>query len=83
MRTITLSKIDYRQYDENESGQVVETTIPVVVQVEANPLLLPAQGRPAGTRITFTDGGGFAVADTVEAVSAAVTGASACAVQLN
>ena len=31
MRTITLSMIDRTQYDENESGQPIETTKPVVL----------------------------------------------------
>jgi hypothetical protein len=75
MRTITLNMIDRTQYDENETGAAIETTKPCVVQVEAIRCFYPRKGGRAGTRITFTDGGGFVVADSF-AVIAVMLGAT-------
>jgi hypothetical protein len=75
MRTITLNMVDREAYDENESGVAIESTVPAVVQVEAIRTYYRRKGGRVGTRLTFTDGGGFAVADTFEAVSAALAAA--------
>lgn len=74
MRTITLSMIDRTQYDENETGQTIESTVPVVINAESIRCFYQRKGGRVGTRITFADRGGFAVAETVDAVFTAVTG---------
>ena len=88
MRTIELQKVSgsprpsesqYSETDEiNEpqaaSAAPVEETSPVTIQVEAIRCFYPRRNNAPGTRITFTDGGGFAVADTYEAVKALIAG---------
>lgn len=86
MRIITLNKVGRPVYqgdssysdtdDVGEPGaggsQNVIPTSPCAVNVEAIRCFYPRiEGRP-GTRITFTDGGGFAVSETYEEVLAQV-----------
>ena len=76
MRTILLSKVAYEQYDENESGVATEVTTPCEMQVLAIRCYYKRKGGRIGTRITFTDGKGFAVSETFEQVQAAITAAT-------
>jgi hypothetical protein len=75
MHKIQLNKItaDRRDFhrDTDEPGEGQEPTVqtaPVTINVAAIRCFYPRRdGRP-GTRITFTDGGGFAVSESYEEV---------------
>jgi uncharacterized protein YlzI (FlbEa/FlbD family) len=58
----------FNDTDEPGEGHAPETT-PVVVNVEAIRCFYPRKENKPGTRITFTDGGGFAVTEDSETVS--------------
>lgn len=83
MRIITLTKIDTRlspvqfsDTDEPGENQNVATAAtpatPVAINVMAIRCYYPRRNEQPGTRITFTDGGGFPVAEPYEAVDAMV-----------
>ena len=55
-----------------EGGDREVVTTPVVVNAAAIRCYYPRRDNRVGTRITFTDGGGFAVTETKEAVDALV-----------
>jgi hypothetical protein len=76
MRFIELSKIVGRDVadEEGEEGQETDRTVPVRVQVEAIRCFYPRKGDRVGTRLTFTDGGGFAVSEEFPHVGRLVTG---------
>lgn len=68
MHLLVLNKVDYNQYAEGQDLEPEILTVPVLV----NPLAIRCmyarkQNRP-GSRITFTDGGGFAVTETPEQI---------------
>jgi hypothetical protein len=65
-----------------EAGVVVEIgpqSSPVVINVDAIRCFYPRTQERSGTRITFTDGGGFAVIEAFDDVKAQVAAASASA----
>ena len=80
MRIINLSKItsdrgrDFRRDTEelDERGDDAIESTPVSINVEAIRCFYPRRDNRPGTRITFTDGGGFAVTELYDAVAAAV-----------
>ena len=80
MQPIILTMIDREVYDEDETGNVRESTKPCVVNVTAIRCFYARKGARPGTRITFNDGGGFAVADTVEQVAGKIDSALAAQV---
>jgi len=61
MKMIHLTKILSQQYREDEGDQV--GTAPVSINVEAIRCFNPRKDNKPGTRLTFTDGGGYAVAE--------------------
>jgi len=78
VRIIQLNKItsDRARDFRNDSDDVDEAppvvTVPVSVNVEAIRCFYPRKDNRPGTRITFTDGGGFAVSELYDEVSALV-----------
>ena len=64
-----LNKVDSAQRY-NDEGEVLETTSPVVINPAFVRCYYGRRGGKPGTRITFADGKGFAVAETFEAVTA-------------
>ena len=74
-RFITLSKITaVDRYNDNEEGEGQTTrTAPTSVNVDAIRCFYPRKDNRVGTRLTFTDGGGFAVAESYEAVASMVS----------
>jgi len=68
---ITLSMIDGQRHDE-DTGNDVETTKICVVNTGTIRCFYARRDNRPGTRITFNDGGGFAVSETPEAVAALV-----------
>lgn len=73
MRMIKLNKIDYHTFEEGQDLEPEVRTVPVLVNAEAIRCFYPRKQNRPGTRITFTDGGGFAVAETPEQLAEAVT----------
>lgn len=71
MRLIQLTKIERPRYDE-DTGTDVEGSTPCQINADAVRCFYPRHDDKPGTRITFTDGGGFAVRETPEAVAAAL-----------
>jgi hypothetical protein len=78
MRRVILKKItaDRRRdmYNDNEEGEGPAgiTSTPCAVNVEAIRCYYPRRNNAPGTRITFTDGGGFAVVEAFEVVDGLV-----------
>ncbi len=72
MRTIELTKIEAPdRFNDNEEGEG-QYSVPVMVNVDSIRCFYPRkQGRP-GTRITFSDGGGFAVQEAYDDVKGKV-----------
>jgi hypothetical protein len=73
MTFVQLSKIirEERVEGEDDSIEFVSTAVPVRVAVSAIRCFNPRKpGRGAGTRLTFTDGGGYAVTETFPEVEA-------------
>jgi hypothetical protein len=80
MRFIRLHKIVsdrtadfYSNNEEGEGGAAVLST-PVSINVESIRCFYPRKENRPGTRITYTDGGGFAVTETYDEVARAVEG---------
>jgi hypothetical protein len=69
---INLSKIDGLVHDE-DTGADVEQTKPVTINTRAIRAFYARRDDKPGSRITFTDGGGFAVSETPDAISALLT----------
>jgi hypothetical protein len=66
---IVLNKITAAdRYTNNEEGESVRTT-PCVINPTAVRCFYPRKDNQPGTRITFTDGGGFAVLEPFETVA--------------
>lgn len=77
MKFVALNMVERGEshYDEDTGMEVAsETTKPVVVNAESIRCFYPRKGGKVGTRITFMDGGGFAVAEEAAAVATAVAG---------
>lgn len=84
MRMIELTKINrempmssYVDTDEpgengNPVASVAGATSPTVVNADAIRCFYPRRDEKPGTRLTFIDGGGFAVTESFEAVKAMV-----------
>lgn len=68
---ITLSKIERGGFNE-DTGLEAETHKPCVVNVATIRCFYARREDKPGTRITFTDGGGFAVAETPDHVGSLV-----------
>jgi hypothetical protein len=73
MAFVLLSMVERGAYDE-DLGTEVETSKPVAINVAAVRCFYKRTGGKPGTRLTFTDGGGFAVAETVDVVAQMITG---------
>jgi hypothetical protein len=71
MSLIQLSKISGVSVNEDEVQ--TETTQPVFVNPTTIRCFYARRADAVGTRITFTDGGGFAVSETPEAVAALIS----------
>lgn len=72
MRPITLTKIIAEQQDpyaDSDDPSENTQTVPVTINADAIRCFYPRRDNKPGTRITFTDGGGFAVSDSYEVVS--------------
>lgn len=72
MRFITLSKVKPGLYNE-DTGTTDEASDPVLVNVACIRCFYARRDSRPGTRLTFNDGGGFAVSEPLDAVTAAVT----------
>lgn len=71
MKTMQLNKVDYNRYAEGQDLEPQVATTPVMIQVATVRCYYPRKSGRPGTRITFTDGGGFAVAESFDEVTAA------------
>jgi hypothetical protein len=63
------------QYDE-DSNSYTEKTVPTLINVETISRAYPRNDNKPGTRITFSDGGGFAVTELFDHLLVAVGAAS-------
>lgn len=70
MQLIQLNKIEGARADED--GLEIENTVAVSVNPNAIRCFYARRGGKPGTRLTFVDGGGFAVSETPEAVTALI-----------
>jgi len=70
MRLITLNKIDYNQYAEGQDLEPESLTTPVAIHAELIRCFYARKQNRQGSRITFADGGGFAVLETVDQIVA-------------
>jgi hypothetical protein len=66
MQLVKLSKVEGQHINEDEVS--VETTKPVIINVSSIRCFYARRGDAVGTRITFTDGGGFAVKESVDEI---------------
>jgi len=76
MRMINLNKFDGSTTSFNEdTGETTTTEATVVARINAEAIrcYYPRKDNAPGSRITFTDGGGFAVAETPEQIDAALS----------
>jgi hypothetical protein len=71
MSLIQLNKVEGVTMNEDEVA--TETSKPVFVNPNSIRCFYSRRGGQVGTRITFTDGGGFAVTETPEAVAAQIS----------
>ena len=74
---ITLSKIERTgsRFDEDTQQEVhSEETKPCLVNADAIRCMYARRDGKPGTRLTFTDGGGFAVSETPDAVGQLIAG---------
>ena len=72
MKFVTLNMVDRGEshYDEDTGTDVhTEGSKPVMVNAECIRCFYPRKDEKPGTRLTFNDGGGFAVLETVETVA--------------
>lgn len=67
MSLMNLTMIRARALDEDENE--IELTVPVAVAPQTIRCFYTRKDERPGTRITFVDGGGFAVTETPEAVA--------------
>lgn len=65
----------YTETDDGDSEEThcVERTSPTTVNVDSIRCFYPRNNDKPGTRLTFVDGGGFAVSEAYDQVLAAVT----------
>lgn len=71
MKFVSLNMVERGAYDE-DAGMELETTRPVVVNATNIRCFYPRKGDRVGTRITFADGGGFAVIEDAVSVARVV-----------
>lgn len=80
MTMIELSKIvsdrDFRNDSDEDVAQQAPVTTPVSINVAAIRCYYPRRNDRPGSRLTFTDGGGFAVSESYDEVSALLHRAS-------
>lgn len=70
MRFIQLTKVQpVDQYHDNEEGEGLPAPAPVQVSVDAIRCFYPRRNKEPGTRLTFIDGGGFAVTESFDEVT--------------
>ena len=67
MKFVSLNMVERGQYDE-DTGAELETSRPVVINAATVRCFYARKGDKPGSRITFNDGGGFAVTEDVVAV---------------
>lgn len=70
MHLITLNKVDYNQYAEGQDLEPQVVTTPVVIAPSTVRCMYARKQNRPGTRITFADGGGFAVLESLEQIIA-------------
>jgi hypothetical protein len=74
MTMIELSKIvadrDFRNDSDEDTEQQQPVTTPVAINAAAIRCYYPRRNDRPGSRITFTDGGGFAVTETYDEIGA-------------
>jgi hypothetical protein len=68
MKFVSLNMVERGAYDE-DMGRDREELRPVVVNAANVRCFYPRKGEVVGTRITFADGGGFAVAEEMVEVA--------------
>jgi hypothetical protein len=73
MKFVSLNMVERGQYDE-DTGVEVETSKPVVINTATIRCFYARKDGKPGTRITFNDGGGFAVIDPPGAIAELVAG---------
>lgn len=73
MRMIKLTKVNTNRFNDNEDGEGQQPT-PAMINVEAIRCFYPRRNGQPGTRLTFKDGGGFAVTETFDEVTSMVAG---------
>jgi hypothetical protein len=74
---ITLSKIERTasRYDEDTQQEIhTEESKPCLVNADAIRCLYGRRDGKPGSRLTFTDGGGFAVSEQPDAIAAMIAG---------
>ncbi len=69
MRIVTLTQIKGGDYNE-DTGEYGEVRIPTAINVDRVRCFYPRHQDKPGTRITFDDGGGFAVSESFDQVLA-------------
>jgi hypothetical protein len=78
MKFVTLSMIERGAYNE-DTGEHGEASKPTIVNASCIRCFYARKDGKPGTRITFNDGGGFAVSEPVDAVALAVAGGEVAA----
>lgn len=68
MKFVSLNMVERGAYDE-VTGEEAETARPVVINTANVRCFYARKGAQPGTRITFADGGGFAVTEEVVTVA--------------
>jgi hypothetical protein len=68
MNMLHLTKLDTRGYREDEGD--APATAPVSINADSIRCFYPRRAGQTGTRITFKDGGGFAVTETYAEIQA-------------
>lgn len=69
MRMIELTKVETTRFNDNEEGEG-QPRVTTAVQADSIRCMYPRKGGKPGTRITFTDGGGFVVTESYAVIKA-------------
>jgi hypothetical protein len=78
MKFVTLNMVERGAFDE-DTGTYGEGSKPTIVNASCIRCFYSRKDGKPGTRITFNDGGGFAVTELVDAVALAVAGGEVAA----